>query len=91
MQLRVYATLRDLLSASQFGWQVSDGATIEDILEHLVTEKPALDDKLWDKSHKLTGYVQVFVNGRAIQYLNGLDTPVADSDTISLFPPVGGG
>ena len=40
---------------------------------------------------ELTGFVQVFINGRAIQYLNGLETPVSDSDIISLFPPVGGG
>jgi molybdopterin synthase sulfur carrier subunit len=70
---------------------VSDGGTIKDVLERLTAEKPALNDKLWTQDHQLTGFIHIFVNGRAIQYLDGLDTPVADTDIISLFPPVGGG
>lgn len=91
MQMRVYATLRDLLGASNLDRPLAEGATVASVLEQLVAEKPALDEKLWDSDHKLTGYVQVFVNGRAIQYLDGLDTQLTDSDVVSLFPPVGGG
>jgi molybdopterin synthase sulfur carrier subunit len=37
------------------------------------------------------GYVKVLKEGRDIQHLQGLDTALAETDTLSLFPPVGGG
>jgi molybdopterin synthase sulfur carrier subunit len=91
MQLRAYVTLRDLLGGSRFEWTPFAGATVRDALVWLAADCPEFGRKLWDDAGKLTGYVQVFVNGRAVQYLDGLDTPVADSDTVSLFPPVAGG
>jgi len=91
MQVRAYVTLRDVLGKSRFEWTPPDGATVRDVLDRLVAECPAFGEKLWDADGKLTGYVQVFVNGRAVQYLDGLATTVTDCDTISLFPPVAGG
>jgi molybdopterin converting factor small subunit len=35
--------------------------------------------------------VKVLLNGRSVEYLSGMETPVADDDVIALFPPVGGG
>ena len=91
MHVRAYATLRDLLGKNPIELPTPEGTTVRDVLRHLVTVNPDFGERLWDSDQKLTGYVQVFVNGRAIQYLAGLDTPAANSDTLSLFPPVGGG
>jgi molybdopterin converting factor small subunit len=33
----------------------------------------------------------VLVNGRSLDFLDGLDTIIAPNDNLSLFPPVGGG
>ena len=33
----------------------------------------------------------VMVNGRRVEFLAGLDTPLRDSDTVQLFPVVAGG
>ncbi|HCA40738.1 MAG TPA: hypothetical protein DEP01_04035 [Aminobacterium sp.] len=33
----------------------------------------------------------IMVNGKHIVHLQGLDTPLNDSDTVNIFPPVGGG
>jgi molybdopterin synthase sulfur carrier subunit len=91
MQVRVYATLRDLLGQSRLNVSAAEMATVGDVLAHLTTEHPALDGKLWDANHNLTGFVTVLLNGRSIEYLQGLETPVTDADVIALFPPVGGG
>ncbi len=64
---------------------------MRDVLHRLVACYPELYQKLWDVEGKQTGYVQILLNGRPIQYLQGLDTPVQPTDNLRLFPPVGGG
>jgi len=91
MRIKAYATLRDLLGGSQFQVPVSGQATVEEVLRQVVSAHPDLGPKLWDEAGKLTGYVTVLLNGRSIEYMAGLETTVGDADTISLFPPVGGG
>lgn len=91
MRVKAYATLRDLLGGSQFDVPVSGRATVGQALQQFVRAHPDLETKLWDEHGKLTGYVTVLLNGRSIEYLAGLETVVEDADTISLFPPVGGG
>jgi sulfur-carrier protein len=91
MQVRVYATLRDLLGQARLNVPTTGTTTVGDVLESLAAAYPGLDGKLWDADRKLTGYVTVLLNGRSIEYLHGLRTPVTDADVIALFPPVGGG
>ncbi len=91
MQVRAYATLRDLVGQARLNIPAEDMSTVGEVLEALVAEHPALDRKLWDADHRLTGFVTVLLNGRSIQYLQGLSTPVKDTDSMALFPPVGGG
>ena len=91
MLIRVYATLRDLLGQAKLNVPVSAGATVGHVLEDLVKAYPMLDGKLWDADHNLTGLVTVLLNGRSIEYLQGLASPVTEADTLALFPPVGGG
>jgi molybdopterin synthase sulfur carrier subunit len=91
MLVKAYATLRDILGTSKFEFSLVQPITAREVLQRLATDCPPFGSKLWDANGKLTGLITVFVNGRAIQYLQGLDTPVTDGDTISLFPPVGGG
>ena len=35
--------------------------------------------------------MNVFVNGESIRYLNGIETPVADTDEVWILPAVSGG
>jgi len=66
-------------------------ADIRHVLDRLVEDYPALAGKLWDAAGNWSGFVTVLRNGRSVEYLQGLETPVQDDDNISLFPPVGGG
>jgi molybdopterin synthase sulfur carrier subunit len=91
MQIRVYATLRDLLGQAKLNVPVTDATTVGDVLEDLARTYPMLEGKLWDANHNLTGYVTILLNGRSVEYLKGLATAVTDADTLALFPPVGGG
>jgi len=79
------------MGTSSIQLEVPGPSTVGQVLHRLSDEYPALGEKLWNSEGSLSGYVKVFLHGRAVQFLDGLDTPVTDGDTLSLFPPVGGG
>ncbi len=52
---------------------------------------PALGAEIVDKTGALTGKVHILINGRNIEWLQGMDTPIGDGDTVVFLPPVAGG
>ncbi len=91
MRIRAYATLRDLLDVSTIQLSLPGPVNVRYLLDRLVEAHPVLADKLWDAEGNWSGFVTVLLNGRSVEYLQGLETPVREEDTVSLFPPVGGG
>lgn len=91
MRIRTYATLRDLLGVSAIDLPLAGPTDVRAVLDRLTADYPALADKLWDTAGNWSGFVTALLNGRSVEYLQGLETTVQDSDVLSLFPPVGGG
>ena len=91
MQVRVYATLRDLVNGKAIELDVRDATDVRRLLKQAEASYPALGAKLWNEHDELNKSIQVLVNGRAINFLQGLETPVCPEDRVDLFPPVGGG
>jgi molybdopterin converting factor small subunit len=52
---------------------------------------PGLADRVLDTGGNLRRFVNVFVADEDIRFLQGLDTPVASGQTVSLVPAVAGG
>jgi molybdopterin converting factor small subunit len=64
--------------------------SVKQVLDALVAAHPPLGPKLFDGGG-LRPYVNVFVGDEDIRYLDELDTPVADGQTVALIPAVAGG
>ena len=68
-----------------------DGATIGAAVQALVGRHPALAGQLLTPDGELHRFVNVYLNGRDVRYLAGLDTPVESRDEIRLLPAIAGG
>jgi sulfur-carrier protein len=68
-----------------------DGETIRGVVDALVERHPALKAQLLTDDGDLNRFVNVYVNGQDVRYLQGLDTPVAASDEVRLLPAMAGG
>jgi len=89
--VRLYAVLRDAAGQRDFDVELPAGAPIGELLKRLVALRPKLRGKILDRNGSLPRYLAVFVNGRDIRHLSGLETPVQPDDEVAIFPPVAGG
>ena len=68
-----------------------DGTTVGEVLKALDAAHPGFQDRLFDEAGKLRRFVNVFVAEEDIRFLQGLDSPVAAGQTVSIVPAVAGG
>ena len=67
------------------------GNTVQAVIEALETSYPGIRERICDDSGKVRRFVNVFVGEEDIRFLESLNTPVADSDEISIIPAIAGG
>jgi molybdopterin converting factor small subunit len=68
-----------------------EGATVGEALESLETAHPGFKERLFDDEGGLRRFVNVFVADDDVRYLDGVNTPVPDGETIAIIPAVAGG
>jgi len=89
VSIRIPTTLRTLTGGSS-EVQV-EGATVGEALESLETAHPGFKERLFDDEGGLRRFVNVFVADDDVRYLDGVNTPVPDGETIAIIPAVAGG
>ncbi|MGI8969048.1 MAG: MoaD/ThiS family protein [Chloroflexota bacterium] len=68
----------------------ADGGTVGDVLRDLAVKFPGLENQLLQDG-TLPPYVNVYLNDQDIQYLQKLETPVTERDTVVILPAMAGG
>ena len=66
------------------------GSTIADMLDELEERFPKIRGKIRSEAGQLR-QVNIFVNGKNVRTLQGVETPLQDGDEVSLIPTIGGG
>lgn len=69
----------------------ASGATVREVLRDLDARYPGLGGRVLDERGAVRRYVNVFLNDEDIRALKELDTPVKDSDRLTLIPAMAGG
>ncbi len=69
----------------------ADGSDVAAMIESLDSSFPGIKARLCDDDGDLRHFVNIYVNGEDIRYLEGLETAVSDGDEVSIVPAVAGG
>lgn len=92
MKINFHATLRRITGRKTVELDLPGGTTVDGVLTAIFDRYPEMRAELLDDDGTLSGHVHVFVNGRDTPYLDRkLATPLAEEDTVDVFPAVAGG
>ncbi len=89
VKVRIPTQLRNLTGGS--GEVVVEGSTVGEALKALDADHAGFGDRLFDEAGELRRFVNVFLADEDVRFLDGLATPVADGETLSIVPAVAGG
>lgn len=67
------------------------GGTVGELVHALLARHPGLGGQLLTPDGELNRFVNVYVNGQDVRYLDGLATPVEAGDEVRLLPAMAGG
>jgi sulfur-carrier protein len=68
-----------------------DGATVQEVLDGLFARYGELRARIADDDGSLRRFVNVYLAGEDIRFLDGLATPVTDGAELTILPAVAGG
>jgi molybdopterin synthase sulfur carrier subunit len=93
MKLRVkfLVSLSELTGVLKTEVEVPDGVTVRRLIDILTEKYVKLREELLDKRGDLRPMYNILVNGRAIEWLSGLETQLKDGDEVVFIPPAAGG
>ena len=68
-----------------------DGATVGEVLRALYDRHEELEERVADGDGGLRRFVNVYLDGEDIRFLEGMETPVPDGAELQILPAVAGG
>jgi molybdopterin synthase sulfur carrier subunit len=69
----------------------AEGATVGEVLEGLYAQHGELRERISDEGGGVRRFVNIYLRGEDIRFLDGVDTAVADGDELTILPAVAGG
>ncbi|KAB1190559.1 molybdopterin synthase sulfur carrier subunit [Haloferax sp. MBLA0076] len=83
----LYGPVRDAVGEKRLS---AEGETVGDVLETLTSDYPTVGERVLADG-EVRGQVQIFVDGRKIGPLGGLETPLDGVDTVQITEAMSGG
>ncbi len=65
--------------------------TVREILDRLETRYPGFRASVCDESGSLKRFINIYVDGEDIRFLDNLGTPTKDGSEIAIVPAISGG
>mgnify|MGYP001773382890 CR=1 FL=1 len=92
VQVKFLASLYDITKVLKTELSVPDDITVKDLIGIIDKSiSPNFSKIILDDDSKLKDQYVILVNGRSIDFLNGLSTKLSNGDEVVFLPPAGGG
>jgi sulfur-carrier protein len=89
VRVRVPTPLRRFTAGSEE--VAAAGESIKSVIEDLERNHPGMRERLLDDKGEVRRFVNIYLNGDDIRFLDKLNSKVKDGDDISIVPAIAGG
>lgn len=89
--IKLFATVSDLVGSRRLSVPFEDGDTVRDLIGSIHEISPALSAKLLDENGDLSPLIYIYVGGRNVEWIGGLEAVIHDRDDVFIVPPMAGG
>jgi molybdopterin synthase sulfur carrier subunit len=90
--VKLFGVLRHISGVGELALNIEVAISVKELMSEIVREMPTLKSSLLGQQFEvLRSSVLIFVNGREIGVLDGLETKLKDGDDVVLVPVVHGG
>ncbi len=92
IKVRFFTSLREITGKKEDEIRSQNIITVEKLLARLSKKYGReFTEYLYDEKGNVRTYIQILINGRGLNALQGFETKLKEGDTVAIFPPVGGG
>lgn len=89
VRVRVPTPLRRFTGGN--GEVTAAGTSIKDVINDLESRHPGMRERLLDDKGEIRRFVNIYLNGDDVRFLDQLNSTVKDGDDISIVPAIAGG
>ena len=68
-----------------------EGSNLIEVIDALEAQYPGIKERICDENGDLRAFVNIYINGEDVRFLQGLETPTKAGDEVSIVPAVAGG
>ena len=90
MTVKYFGQIRELVRGlKEEPWRQPE-SDVRALLTAIGKRHKPLEKRLWE-GNQVSSTMIILVNGRSIDFLNGIETPLKSDDIVDVFPVEGGG
>ena len=67
------------------------GSSVKEVLMDLIVQYPTLKVHMFTDTEELRPFINIFLGDEDIRYLQGIDTPIKNGETLLIIPSIAGG
>ena len=88
-QIRIPTPLRRLTNDQEI--VSSEAGNLAEAIDGLEGQFPGIKERIVDEAGEIRRFVNVYVNGEDVRFLDNVNTKLAPNDEVSIVPAVAGG
>jgi len=89
IEVRIPSPLKSLTGGK--GVVQGKGSNVGEVIQEILSAYPEMRERLCDEKGDVRRFINIFLNNEDIRFLDNLDTPLTEGDSLSIIPAIAGG